>query len=187
MCLYISSSVARYQCSVPIARALQAIASTALVRLALRRSAVTLDVEPTSALVVFKFAPRSTEGVAQCDIWIGVSGIARTRAPNCNLGIRQRDVDMELAKATVMLVTRLRLDNDVAARDVLAEPCETRGQRADASLESGRRVHLTEGDLQWKPHPILAGSGLLHDGKYHSARSSGGNCCLTCCSSPPVT
>jgi len=57
---------------------------------------VSLNIEPPSAFVVFKLAPRRAERVPQRDVWGFVSMIGRMSPANGDLFIRHGDIDPEI-------------------------------------------------------------------------------------------
>ena len=104
------------------------------------------------ALVVLQLPASCPKCIAQRDIGVFVSVIRRMSVPDRDLFVGQRDVDAEVVQEALVLVMSGRLHDDMAARDVLAEPVEPRGELANTGLESRGGVHVTKGDLQRKYH-----------------------------------
>ncbi len=57
--------------------------------------------------------------------------------PDCDFGVRKRDVDPKVVQVALMLVMRRRLDDDATARDLGAELLEAGRKLSDSSSRAG--------------------------------------------------
>jgi len=123
---------------------------------------VLLYVVAPFVLVVQESSPRRSECISQRHIGIFVSVIGRMRAPDCDLPVRQRDIDPERVEDSLMSMMCWGLGDDATSHDVVYELLDSPDELANASLECERRLHLTERDLQRKSHhQLLAIPGSL--------------------------
>ena len=113
-----------------------------------------LHVEPAPALVILELAAGGPKRIAQRNVGVLVSVIGRVCPTDRYFLTGQRDVDVELVQAPLVLVLGGRLGDDMAPHDLSAELLEPRGELANASLEYRRWIHVTEADLQGQLHGL---------------------------------
>jgi hypothetical protein len=93
----------------------------------MRRLDVALHGAPSFAFVILELAPSGPERITERHVRILVSVVGRTSVSDRDLLIGKRDVDPEVIQPALVLVMRRRLDDDMTAHDVFAEPIEARG------------------------------------------------------------
>ena len=67
--------------------------------------------------------------------------------PDHDFIVRDGQVHMEIVQSALTMMVMRRLDNDIAAHDLVAVAAEFRGKPANARLERRRRRHVSKGDL----------------------------------------
>jgi hypothetical protein len=82
---------------------------------------VALDSAATHALVVLQLAPCSPKSIPQRHVRILVGLIARTRPLDGKVGIRSRNLNLDIEQVTLLMMLMGRLHNDVASRDMGAK------------------------------------------------------------------
>ena len=60
-------------------------------------------IEPSHALVVLELAAGCSKSIAQREVGVFMSLIGSMRAPDCDLHIGQRDVDVEVVQPALVL------------------------------------------------------------------------------------
>lgn len=97
--------------------------------------------------IIFQLSRRGSKSVAKRDINILVFLFIVVVTTHHNLLVRNRDIDPDLIKVTVMLVMVLRLDRNSAADDVMAMLFQFCGLLSDTGFNRIGMLDAMESDF----------------------------------------
>jgi hypothetical protein len=115
---------------------------------------VLLDRTTAIASVVLEPSAGGVERVANRDVRILMRVVHAAIAADDNLRSGNGEIDVDLEDVALLVPSIAALDNHPAGGDPLEEPVELFGALANSRFERGRRIHVTEGDLEWRTHGL---------------------------------
>jgi hypothetical protein len=109
---------------------------------------MSLDLQPADALVLLKLAAGSAKCIPQRDICVRMSRVPGVCMPDDDLFAGNGDIDLEIKQRPLLVVLMMRRFHDhLALDDLAAETLQLLDELANAGLERGGGVYVTECDL----------------------------------------